>query len=64
LRRGSSATWVARLLVAALAFAALLFAAPATAQKTDVVVLNNGDRITGEIKEYGEGKLSVDTSHS
>jgi hypothetical protein len=27
-------------------------------------VLQNGDRITGEIKAYGGGKLTVDTSHS
>jgi hypothetical protein len=27
-------------------------------------VLSNGDRITGEIKAYGAGKLTVDTSHS
>jgi len=47
-----------------LALAALLLAAAAFAQKTDVVVLQNGDRITGEIKAYGGGKLTVDTSHS
>ncbi len=31
------------------------------AQKTDVVVLENGDRITGEIKELYRGKLSYST---
>ena len=47
----------------AVAFSLLL--APALlAQKTDVVVLSNGDRITGEIKSYSQGKLVLDTSHS
>jgi len=36
----------------------------ALAQKTDVVVLINGDRVTGEIKSYDAGRLTVDTSHS
>lgn len=34
------------------------------AQKTDVVVLNNGDTVTGEIKGYNEGRLALDTDHS
>ena len=42
----------------------MLCSSGALAQKTDVVVLSNGDRITGEIKAYGGGKLTVDTSHS
>jgi len=44
--------------------AALLFGsgASAFAQKTDVIVLENGDRLTGEIKSYGQGRLTVDTS--
>jgi hypothetical protein len=40
----------------------LLSAAEAVAQKTDVIVLENGDRLTGEIKAYSEGRLTVDTS--
>ncbi len=46
--------------------AALLLAinAAALAQKTDVIVLSNGDRVTGEIKSYAAGRLTVDTSHS
>jgi hypothetical protein len=36
--------------------------AASEAQKTDVVVLENGDRITGEVKSYGEGRLVLDTS--
>lgn len=36
-------------------------AAPAHAQKTDVVVLRNGDRLTGEITELARGRLSFKT---
>ena len=35
--------------------------APALAQKTDVIVLFNGDRVTCEIKSYGDGRLTVKT---
>ena len=43
-----------------------LFAAASSlfAQKTDVVTLDNGDRVTGEIKSYASGRLTVDTAHS
>ena len=33
------------------------------AQKTDVVYLQNGDRITGEIKSLFRGKLEFSTDH-
>jgi hypothetical protein len=33
----------------------------ASAAKTDVVVLQNGDRITGEVKELTRGQLKLDT---
>jgi putative salt-induced outer membrane protein YdiY len=33
------------------------------AEKTDVVVLRNGDRITGEVKGLEQGKLSFKTDH-
>ena len=49
-----------RLMLAALA-AVLLVHAPAIAQKTDVVTLNNGDDITGEVKELKRGKLKYKT---
>jgi len=41
----------------------LLFglAGNALAQKTDVIVLFNGDRVTGEIKSYSEGRLVLST---
>jgi hypothetical protein len=39
-------------------------AAPSLAQKTDVVTLLNGDKITGEIKYYKQGKITLDTEHS
>ncbi len=47
-----------------IALALLSPSLPALAQKTDVVTLVNGDRVTGEIKTYGSGRLTVDTSHS
>ena len=39
----------------------LASAAPALAQKTDVIVLFNGDRVTCEIRSYDAGRLSVKT---
>lgn len=49
---------------ALLALALLVPGAPLLAQKTDVIVLVNGDQVTGEIKSYASGRLTVDTSHS
>src|SRR5262249_34501246 len=47
----------------ALALSALILAWPAVgrAEKTDVLVLRNGDRITGEIKGLNRGKLDYST---
>lgn len=39
----------------------LALAGTALAQKSDVIVLFNGDRVTGEIKSYSTGRLTVDT---
>ena len=39
-------------------------ASRALAQKTDVITLMNGDKITGEIKYYRQGRITIDTSHS
>lgn len=39
----------------------LLAASPALAQKTDVIVLFNGDRVTCEIRSYDAGRLQVKT---
>jgi hypothetical protein len=39
----------------------LCLAGTARAQQTDVVLLLNGDRITGEIKSYSQGRLIVDS---
>jgi len=36
-------------------------ASAALAQKTDVIVMFNGDHVTGEIKTYATGRLSVET---
>jgi len=44
-----------------LALAAWLLATPALAAKTDIVVLENGDRLTGEIKGMSRGKLDYKT---
>jgi len=34
------------------------------AEKTDIVILNNGDRITGEIKELSRGRLKFNTDNA
>jgi hypothetical protein len=52
-----------RILAASLALAAGLLALPALAEKTDVVVLTNGDRITGEVKELSYGQLKFKTDN-
>ncbi len=39
----------------------VLFSLPALAQKTDVIVLFNGDRVTCDIRSYDAGRLSVKT---
>lgn len=44
-----------------LAAVCLLVASPAVAQKTDVIVLFNGDRVTCEIRSYDSGRLQVKT---
>ena len=44
--------------------AALLIAAPSAARpKVDVIVMSNGDRITGEIKGLNAGVLRVDLDY-
>ncbi len=41
-----------------------LMSIPALARdKTDVVILKNGDRVTGEIKSLDRGKMSLSTDH-
>lgn len=42
-------------------FAITLCASPARAQKTDVLILSNGDQVTGEIKELTRGKVRFKT---
>jgi hypothetical protein len=46
------------------AAALLLIAANVFAAKSDVVVLQNGDRITGEVKELKRGQLRLDTEEA
>ena len=40
-----------------------LLSSSAMAEKTDVIYLKNGDRVTGEIKTLLRGKLTVNTDH-
>lgn len=48
--------------IAACALALALWCSPVMAfQKTDVIVLTNGDRLTGEIKSYERGRLKLST---
>jgi hypothetical protein len=41
-----------------------LLAAPAHAERTDVIVLDNGDRITGEVIQLASGQLKFKTNHA
>ncbi|MHC4711340.1 MAG: DUF481 domain-containing protein [Planctomycetota bacterium] len=47
--------------LAACLFTIALCARPAHAQKTDVLLLSNGDHVTGEIKELTRGKVRLKT---
>ena len=47
-----------------LTLAALSVSGARAAPKTDVVVLTNGDRITGEVKELAQGKLTFKTDNA
>jgi len=58
-RPGSRRRW--HLSLSAASVAALLAAAPVAAERTDVVVLASGDRITGEVKKLERGKLEYKT---
>jgi len=52
-----------RILFTAVALAGVLAATPALAwQRTDVITLDNGDRITGEIRGSSRGKLQLRTT--
>lgn len=51
----------ARLLGLGLLFLSVLAPQPALAQKTDIVILTNGDRVTGEIKKLEAGILQYKT---
>jgi hypothetical protein len=59
-----TATRAARLVrLAAAALACGFLATPALAERTDVVVLDNGDRITGEVLQLASGQLKFKTDH-
>jgi len=51
----------ARLAVAGAILAATLGAGTAAADKTDIILFKNGDRLTGEVKTLDRGKVSFDT---
>src|SRR6516162_2436413 len=42
--------------------AGLAFAGVASADKSDIILFKNGDRLTGELKTLDRGKISFDTS--
>lgn len=54
-----AATWLGRIAAAALLVAGA--GTPVLAAKTDVVVLRNGDTLTGEVRELSRGRLSFKT---
>ncbi len=51
-----------RLLLFLICASALLYSSPVLSQKTDRILLDNNDWITGEIKKLDYGKLSLKTS--
>jgi hypothetical protein len=53
---------IARLLPFFVSAALFALCDSALAQKTDIIVLLNQDRITGEIKSYSAGRLALDTA--
>ena len=50
--------------LAAIALALNLLTSPVYADRTDVVVLDNGDHITGEVLELSSGQLKFKTDHA
>jgi hypothetical protein len=54
---------VTKPLRALLVLVAILLSASVYAAKTDVVLLKNGDRVTGEVKGLDRGKLEFSTDH-
>ena len=59
----SSIPWTARCCRFIVVGVALLLSATAAAQRTDVLILKNGDHITGEIKKLQRGLLEFKTDH-
>lgn len=60
-KKNSTRSGLSPLCVLALTLATLAIASPARADKTDVVYLRNGDRVTCEIKNLERGRLKVST---
>jgi len=51
-----------RLVLASAFIAGLAFAGAASADKSDIILFKNGDRLTGEVKTLDRGKVSFDTN--
>jgi len=49
--------------VAVLSFSIILFCSPALAKRNDLVIMKNGDRLTGEVKKLEHGVLYVDLDY-
>jgi putative salt-induced outer membrane protein YdiY len=52
-----------RKVVAALSFLIILFSLPAQAKRKDLVIMKNGDHLTGEVKKLEHGILYVDLDY-
>jgi len=63
-RRGQRRiTWIGYLGGTLVCSSALFWASPSLAEKTDIVVLKNGDRITCEVKTLDRGMLTAKTDY-
>ncbi|MCP4048626.1 MAG: DUF481 domain-containing protein [Gammaproteobacteria bacterium] len=52
-----------RVFLVAICLCLLCFSMPALAAKTDIIILNNGDHVTGEIKGMTAGQLELSTEY-
>ncbi len=60
---GSRTRTTRRIQLACVALSLSFLASPAHAARTDVIVLDNGDRIQGEVLKLSSGQLSFKTDH-
>ena len=59
---GPPLSYLAEIPAILVGLSALIPAPAAAMQKTDLITLHNGDRITGEIKSVGQGQLQLSTA--